>query len=58
MSAEVTRRYDIPVPTMQKALAALESKGVIREEQALGATRLRFEDPLFAAWVELVVVKP
>jgi len=54
----VTRRYDIPVPTMQKALAALESKGVIREEQALGATRLRFEDPLFAAWVELVVVKP
>jgi hypothetical protein len=30
----------------------------VREEQALGASRLRFEDPLFAAWVELVVESP
>lgn len=54
-STEVTRRYDIPVPSMQKALAALESKGIVREEQARGETRLRLEDPLFGAWVELVV---
>lgn len=58
MSTDVTRRYGIPVPSMQKSLAALEAKGIIREEQALGASRLRFEDPLFAAWVELVVVRP
>jgi len=56
LSVSISRRYGIAVPTMQKALAALQSKGVIREEQALGATGLRFEDPLFAAWVELVVV--
>jgi hypothetical protein len=54
-SADVTRRYDIPVPTMQKALGALESKGIVREEQTRGETTLRLEDPLFGAWVELVV---
>lgn len=54
-SSEVTRRYEIPVPTMQKALAALEAKGIVREEQSRGERRLRLEDPLFGAWVKLVV---
>jgi hypothetical protein len=51
----VSRRYSIAVPSMQKALEALETKGIIREEQSFGAARLRLEDPLFGAWVELVV---
>jgi hypothetical protein len=54
-STEVSRRYSIAVPSMQKALEALETKGIIREEQSFGAARLRLEDPLFGAWVELVV---
>jgi hypothetical protein len=54
-SVDVSRRYDIPVPTMQKALVALEAKGIIREEQSRGAARLRLEDPLFGAWVQFVV---
>jgi hypothetical protein len=57
-SAEVTRRYAIPVPTMQKALTALESKGIVREEVLRGESRLRVEDPLFRAWVTLVVPTP
>lgn len=31
------------------------TKGILREELAEGASRTRAEDPLFAAWVELVV---
>jgi hypothetical protein len=54
-STEVARRYKLPVPTMQKALRALESKSIVREEQSRGIVRLRLEDPLFGAWVELVV---
>ncbi len=40
---------------MQKALGALEAKSIVREEQSLGTAGLRLEDPLFGAWVELVV---
>ena len=54
-STDVSRRYRLPVPTMQKALRALEAKSILREEHALGASRLRLEDPLFGAWVQLVV---
>jgi hypothetical protein len=54
-STDVARRYRLPVPTMQKALRALEAKAVVREELSRATTRLRLEDPLFGAWVELVV---
>jgi uncharacterized protein len=54
-STEVARRYKLPVPTMQKALRALEAKAIVREEQSRGTTRLRLEDPFFGVWVELVV---
>lgn len=57
LSAEVTRRYDIGTSTMQKSIAALVSKGVLREEQGEGETRLRIEDPLFTAWIALVIPK-
>jgi hypothetical protein len=40
---------------MQKAIAALESKGVLRTEHVQGSPRLQVEDSLFAAWVSLVV---
>lgn len=55
LSADVTRRYGIGTSTMQKSLEALVTKGILREELAEGASRTRAEDPLFAAWVELVV---
>ena len=54
-STEVSRKYAIPVPTMQKALVALESKGLIREEPSRASAHLRLEDPLFGAWIELAI---
>jgi uncharacterized protein len=54
-STAVARRYRLPVPTLAKSLKLLERKGILREEQGRGAVRLRLEDPLFAAWIELVV---
>jgi hypothetical protein len=54
-STAVARRYDMPIATLSKSLKLLETKGILREEQARGATRLRLEDPLFGAWIGLVV---
>jgi uncharacterized protein len=54
-STDVALRYDIPVASLQKALSALELKGIIGEEHARGATRLRLEDPLFGTWLSVVV---
>lgn len=56
-SAEVTRRYDMALSTLRRALQALELKQIIREEEAQGASRLRLEDPLFGAWIALVVAQ-
>lgn len=54
-STGVSQKYRLPVSTMQKALRSLESKGIVREEQARGTVRLRLEDPFFGAWIQLVV---
>ena len=56
-STPVARKYAMPVTTMQRALEALEQKQVVREDHARGAVRLRLEDPLFGAWVRLVVAE-
>jgi uncharacterized protein len=57
-SSAVTRKYAIAVPTMQKALGALEAKGIVRNEPARGDSQLRLEDPLFGAWIALVIPQP
>ena len=54
-SGAVARKYGVPVPTMQKALRALETRGIIREEGSKGEVRLRLEDPLFGSWVRLTI---
>lgn len=54
-STAVARRYRMPITTLGKSLKLLEAKGILREEQARGTTRLRLEDPLFGAWIALVV---
>lgn len=54
-STPTARKYGMPVSTMQRAVEALEERQIIREEQAVGTVRLRLEDPLFGAWVRLVV---
>ena len=52
-SAEVSRRYDIPTPTMQSSLARLVTAGLVREEQEMGRTRFRLEDPFLGHWLGL-----
>jgi hypothetical protein len=54
-SAAVSRKYGVPVPTLQKAIRALEARGMVREEGARGEVRLRLEDPLFGSWVRLTI---
>lgn len=53
--ASVARSYDMVTTTLNRAIEALELKQIIREEQSLGTTRLRLEDPLFGDWIRLVV---
>lgn len=53
MSAEVSQRYKVPTPSMQKALQGLEHKGVVRQEETLGTVRYRLQDPLLGHWMRL-----
>lgn len=54
-SSRMAGRYSMPVSTMQKAIAALERRGITREEGDRGKVRLRLEDPLFGKWIEITI---
>ena len=51
LSADVSKRYRVPTGSMQKALAALDDRGLVREEGEAGAIRYRLEDPLLGLWL-------
>lgn len=51
LSADVSKRYRVPTASMQKALAALDDRGLVREEGAAGAVWYRLEDPLLGHWL-------
>ena len=53
-AAEVLARYGIPASTMHTALKNLDDRGMIRQEESIGAIRYRLEDPFFAPWLRLV----
>jgi uncharacterized protein len=53
-SARVVRESSLSQSTMQRALAALKSRDLIREEETRGQTRLRLEDPFFGVWLGLI----
>lgn len=57
LSKQSTKLYRLPPSTMQRALEALTSRDILREEETRGSLRLRFEDPFLAAWVETVTAK-
>ncbi|MGH9843997.1 MAG: hypothetical protein ACREEM_35120, partial [Blastocatellia bacterium] len=54
LSKDVLKDSGLPSSTMQQALRALKEKEILRDEETLGMKRIRFEDPFFAAWIELV----
>jgi hypothetical protein len=53
LSKAVNDQYCLPVASMQKALKALTERGIVREEQTLGALRLRLDDPFLATWLKV-----
>ena len=57
-ATDTARRYRIPVPTMQKSLAGLVNRQLIREELSRGSAGLRLEDPLFATWLRTTIEWP
>ncbi len=38
--------------TLKRALEALLTRDILREEESLGSLRLRFEDPFFSQWIQ------
>jgi energy-coupling factor transporter ATP-binding protein EcfA2 len=52
LSKAVTVEHSLSAASMQKALQALNDRGIIREEQSAGAVRLRLDDPLLATWLK------
>jgi hypothetical protein len=48
----------IPISTMQKAVAALVSRQIVREDLAGGSSRLGLEDPLFGTWLRTTIEWP
>lgn len=50
-SSAIATQYRTSVSTLQSALEALKTRGMIRDDTAEGVTRLRVDDPLFGAWV-------
>lgn len=53
LAKAVTLHHEISPGAMQKALRALDTKDLIREEQSLGSVRYRLEDPFLATWLRL-----
>jgi len=51
-SAAVTQKYGVSASTMSKALKFLENRGILRREDLRNSTRVRLEDPFFAAWLQ------
>jgi hypothetical protein len=39
--------------TIRKSLLSMIDTGILREEQSIKATRIRFEDPFFGRWIQL-----
>jgi len=52
LSKAVTTEHSLSAASMQKALKALNERGIVREEQSAGAVRLRLDDPFLGTWLK------
>lgn len=50
-SMKVVRAMGKGPSTVRRALQALTARDILREEEATGSVRVRFEDPFFAQWI-------
>ena len=51
LSSRVSHRHKVPTASMQRALAALDSRALIRAATERGSARYRLEDPLLGHWL-------
>jgi hypothetical protein len=54
LARETLATHGLAASSMQRALQALDLRGVIREEEEPGRMRYRLEDPFLAAWIAQV----
>ena len=54
LGRETLEAHELAASSMQRALQALDGRGVIREEEEPGRMRYRLEDPFLAAWIAQV----
>lgn len=54
LGREALESSGLAASSMQRALEALDDRGVIREEEERTRARYRLEDPFFAAWIAQV----
>ncbi|HUF36686.1 MAG TPA: AAA family ATPase [Gemmatimonadales bacterium] len=54
LARESLEAHELAASSMQRALQALDARGVIREEEETGRMRYRLEDPFLAAWIAQV----
>ena len=57
LATTVGMKYRLPIPTMQRSLAALEKKLIIREDTLAGSVSYRLEDPLFQRWIIFAIAR-
>jgi len=55
LARRVVRESGLATSTLQRAVGSLLDKDILREDEAEGTIRYRFEDPFFAAWIALVL---
>jgi uncharacterized protein len=54
LARDTLETHGLAASSMQRALQALDLRGVIREEEEPGRMRYRLEDPFLAAWIAQV----
>jgi hypothetical protein len=54
-SKKVTQTIGRTPATTKKALTALESQEILRQQESLGQVRYSFEDPFYAAWIKAFI---
>lgn len=56
-SMKVVRLLGKGPSTVRRSLGLLVGRSILREEEAGGTVRMRFEDPFFARWIEMFTVR-
>jgi hypothetical protein len=56
-SMRVVRALGKGPSTIRRSLGALMDRGILREEESSGDSRMRFEDPFFAQWIAMFTAR-